>query len=120
MGGIGNHGQSADSWDRILPRRGVHGFHKLLWDDLSYGDGAGIRRLSEFAALPGSLRRVPHRTGRRVVRALEAFRTAAGGRGNIPYLLAAHSLAGKVFASGSRNLRALPLAAALHRRQVPG
>ena len=77
---------------------------EFLRADLSPGDGSGVYGLSEFSPLAGGLCRVPHRAGRRVVCALEAFRSAAGLRGNLPHLFAAHSFAGKVPAPGARDL----------------
>ena len=93
----------------------VHGFDDLLRQDLSHGDGSRVHRLSEFSALARGLRRVPYRAGSGVVCALQAFRSAAGFRGNVPHLFAPDSFAGKVPASGARDLRAVSLAPAFYR-----
>ena len=96
VGGLGDRAQSSHHWDRIVPRRGVHGFDEFLRNDLSHRDGSRVYGLSKFSALAGGVCRVPHRAGSGVVCALEAFRPAAGRRGNLPHLFAAHSFAGKV------------------------
>src|SRR5208337_5314124 len=102
--GSGDHAQPAHCGNRIVPRRAVYGFDGVLRADLSPGDGSGVHGLPEFSALAGGLCGMPHRTGCVVVRALEAFWSAAGFRGNLPHLFAADSFTGKVPAPGARDL----------------
>ncbi len=104
VGGIRHPAQSSPCRNRLVSRRGIHGFREFLRHDLPHRDGARIYGLSEFSARAGGVRRLPYRARSGVVRAIEAFRFAAGLRGNIPYLFAPHSLAGKVPAPGAGNL----------------
>src|ERR1019366_6852139 len=55
-------------------------------------------------ALPVVRRTLPYRTGSGLVCAIQAFRSAAGVRGDLPHLFAAGSFTGKVPASGARDL----------------
>src|SRR5208337_5149267 len=100
---------------RFVPGCGVHGHNHVLRTDVSHGDAAGIHRVSEFAACAGELRGVSHWSGRRLVRQIEVVGGAPGFCSNLQNLLSTHTLAREVPTPRARNVRAVPLAAALFR-----
>jgi hypothetical protein len=104
VGGLGDRAQSSHYFDRIVPWRGVHGYDEFLRDDLSHRNGARIYGVSEFSALAGAVRRLPHRTRSRLVCAIKGFRSAAGFRSGVPQLSAPHPFSGAEPAPGPSHL----------------
>ena len=88
--------------------RPLHGLDRVLRHGLPQGDAARIHGLQAFAARERRLRRLPHRSGRRMVRQGEDLGLVAARRRGLRPVPAPDPDPGRIAAPGERHLRAVP------------